>query len=147
MMKKILTLSSFFILHSSLSAAVPDLTATVNHMIDGDTFAAAISLENGAEVSASVRLMNIDAPELHGECELETEMANKSKARLGELIPVGTKVILSKIKDDKYLGRVDAFVRDASGRDIGRIMIDENMAVAYGGGRRGSWCGAKGEKK
>lgn len=138
LMKKLLP---FACLSFVLSAhAVPNLTATTDHVLDGDTFAATVHLEDGAGVSARVRFINIDAPETNGECGSEIEWAKKSKNRLEELLPAGTKVILSDIKDDKYLGRIDARVKFPNGRDVGQIMIDENMAKAYNGGRRGRWC-------
>ena len=136
-----------FLFFTNALAAVPDLPATSDYVFDGDTFAALVYLENGARISVRVRIMNIDAPELKGKCESEISSAEKSKARLNELLPKGTRVVLSKIKDDKYLGRIDALVRFPDGRDIGRIMMDEKLAVAYNGGRRRSWCPAEENKE
>jgi len=124
----------------SLFAKIPDLKATTGRIFDGDTFAAVVHLEGGASVRANIRFIDIDAPELSGECESEIEWAYKSKARLEELLPEGTKVTLSGIKDDKYLGRINAYVRLPDGRDVSQIMLAENMAVAYTGGKRSTWC-------
>ena len=139
---KMRKLAILFCLWTKVAAAAPDLTATSDHILDGDTFSAVVGLENGAKISVRVRFMNMDAPEMNGECESEIERAERSKDRLAELLPKGTKVILSKIKDDKYLGRIDAYVKFPDGRDIGEIMIRENLARAYGGGRREPWCAA-----
>ena len=136
-MKRFLLVFSLLVFRA---AAAPDLAATAEYVIDGDTFGAIIDLGAGAKVSARVRFMDIDAPELHGECESEIELANRSKDRLAELLPAGTGVVLSGIKDDKYLGRIDAYVKFPDGRDVGRIMTDEKLARAYGGGRRLPWC-------
>ena len=114
--------------------------ARVDYIFDGDTFAAYVNLEDGIEISVRVRLINVDTPEIHGRCEYETERALMAKARLEELIPVGSVVELVNIKDDKYLGRIDAYVKTVDGRDVGDILISENLGRPYSGGRRAEWC-------
>ncbi|MCL1902170.1 MAG: thermonuclease family protein [Alphaproteobacteria bacterium] len=138
---------SLFLFTSYLHAKPPSknvihepISAEVTYIIDGDTFSGKVLLKDNIQIPVRVRFMNIDAPELHGECESEIIWANKSRDRLGELIPVGSSVILTGVKDDKYIGRIDAYVLDESGRDIGEIMIRENMARRYGGGKRAGWC-------
>ncbi len=116
-----------------------DLSATVKHIIDGDTFSAKVGLENGAEISVKVRILNIDAPEMSGKCDSEIKWANQSKNKLATLIPVDSQVILTNIKDDKYLGRIDANVSNGN-FDVGRAMMDANMARPYNGGKRQPWC-------
>ncbi len=117
--------------------AVP---AVVKYIIDGDTFSAGVRLADDTMVSVRVRIRNVDTPELHGDCVDEIVAANVAKNRLAEMLPVGTVVELDKIKDDKYLGRIDATVRDFRGRDVGRVLIREKLARAYSGGKRKSWC-------
>ncbi len=117
--------------------AVP---ATVDYIFDGDTFAATVHLDDEVDVSTRVRLMNVDTPEIHGMCEREIDMANRAKNRLAELLPIGSKVELKSIKDDKYLGRIDAYVLIDGKKDVGEILIKENLGRAYSGGRRESWC-------
>lgn len=131
-------LSLFFVLCVLKSAvAVP---ATVDYIFDGDTFAAIVHLEDEIDISVRVRLINVDTPEIHGMCEKEISDALRAKDRLVELIPVGSVVDLKNIKDDKYLGRIDANVILADGRDVGEVLIKENLGRAYSGGRRHSWC-------
>ncbi len=117
--------------------AVP---AVVKYIVDGDTFSAGVKLEDETMVSVRVRIRNVDTPELHGECVDEIVAANVAKNRLAEMLPVGTVVELGNIKDDKYLGRIDATVRDSRGRDVGRVLIREKLGRAYSGGKRKSWC-------
>lgn len=117
--------------------AVP---VTVDYIFDGDTFAATVHLDDEVDVSTRVRLMNVDTPEIHGMCEREIDMANRAKNRLAELLPIGSKVELKSIKDDKYLGRIDAYVLIDGKKDVGEILIKENLGRAYSGGRRESWC-------
>ena len=117
--------------------AVP---AVVKYVVDGDTFSAGVKLQDDTMVSVRVRLRNVDTPELHGECVDEIVAANVAKNRLAELLPVDSVVELENIKDDKYLGRIDANVRDSRGRDIGRILIREGLGRSYSGGKRKTWC-------
>ena len=131
---------SFFIMlicGIGVSNATP---ATVSYIIDGDTFAAYVKLEDGIKISVRVRIRNVDTPEIHGECESEIRRAYLAKEHLSELIPVGTDVELTNIKDDKYLGRINANVILPDGRDVGRVMIDSGLARPYSGGKRQPWC-------
>lgn len=121
----------------SAALAVP---ATVNYIFDGDTFAAYVNLEEGIRISVRVRIRNVDTPEIHGACDYEINAALRAKERLAELIPVGAAVELEKIKDDKYLGRIDAYVIMPDGRDVGQVLIKENLGRSYSGGRRKPWC-------
>jgi endonuclease YncB( thermonuclease family) len=114
--------------------------ATVLYIIDGDTFGVNVNLDKDVKIKVHVRIKNIDTPEIHGGCESEINLATKAKDRLASLIPVGSVVDLSEIKDDKYLGRIDAIVKAASGQEIGSVLINENMARKYSGGHRYSWC-------
>jgi len=119
------------------AVAVP---ARVGHIIDGDTFSALVKLDSDTEVSVRVRLRNVDTPEIHGACQSERQMATRARDRLSEMIPVGTVVELSNIKDDKYLGRIDANVADARGRDVGTRLVTEGLGRRYNGGHRNGWC-------
>lgn len=112
----------------------------VDYIIDGDTFAGRVALADDTKITVRVRLINVDTPEIHGECESEIRAAFAAKARLAELLPVGTTAELQEIKDDKYLGRIDARVLDASGRDVGKILVNEKLGRPYSGGYRAGWC-------
>ncbi len=116
----------------------------VKYIVDGDTFVGDVVLENKAAVkSVSVRLRNVDTPEIHGECDSEIAMANRAKQRLAELIPAGSTVEIKNVKNDKYFGRIDANVFDSRGRDVGLVLVRENLGRAYSGGKRQSWCDNK----
>ncbi len=127
----------FGVLFAGVAMATP---ARVGHVIDGDTFSAVVMLDGDIEISVRVRILGIDTPEIHGKCAAETNAAARARDKLAELIPVGTVVELTNIKDDKYLGRIDATVTDARGTDVGRAMIRAGLARAYNGGRRAGWC-------
>ena len=122
---------------SRYAHAVP---AVADYVFDGDTFAALVAIAPDVDISVRVRIINIDTPEMHGECESETMRANMARERLMELIPAGTVVELKNIKDDKYLGRIDANVILPDGRDAGRVLIKEKLGRPYSGGKRAGWC-------
>ena len=137
MMKKFCVFISGLLFCCS-ALAVP---VRVRYIVDGDTFIADVLLDESIEVnSVSVRLDNVDTPELHGECEYEIERANYAKQRLAELIPVGSIIEIKNIKNDKYQGRIDASVFDAQNKNVGLILIRENLGRPYSGGKRESWC-------
>ena len=119
------------------AAAVP---ATVDYVLDGDTFAARVLLDDDITITVRVRLADIDTPEINGKCEREIEMAMRARDRLAELLPVGTMVDLRDVADDKYLGRIDARGFTSDGSDVSRILIHEKFGRPYDGGRRDSWC-------
>ncbi len=113
----------------------------VKYIVDGDTFVGDVLSGDNIEIrSVSIRLRNVDTPEIHGQCEEEIKRAEYAKQRLGELIPVGSKVEIDNIKNDKYAGRIDANVYDANNRDVGSVLIHEKVGRKYNGGKRESWC-------
>lgn len=136
-MKKLLFLfCGCMFCHNCLATPV-----TVKYIVDGDTFIGDVLLRDGIEViSVSIRLRNVDTPEIHGNCESEIRRAEYAKQRLGELIPVGSTVEIDNIKNDKYAGRIDANVYDSANRDVGRVLISEKVGRPYSGGKRQSWC-------
>lgn len=141
-MKKILFIFIFILLIPWISFAdeTAPVYATTGYIFDGDTFAAMVKLENGVMVSVRVRILGIDAPEIHGDCDSEIQIALKARDKLEKLLPNGSSVELSDIKDDKYLGRIDANVTLSDGRNVGTIMLNEKLARKYTGGKRQKWC-------
>lgn len=123
-----------------VAGAASAVLATVDYIIDGDTFAARVNLDDDIKITVRVRIANVDTPELHGNCDYEIRMANIARDRLTQLIPIGSTVELTDIRDDKYLGRIDANVFDVAGNDVGKILIKEKLGRAYNGGRRTGWC-------
>lgn len=116
------------------------MPATVDYVVDGDTFNAVAHVDDGTNVDVRVRLINVDTPEIHGECDSEIVRANAARDRLRNLVPRGTVVDLKNIKDDKYIGRIDANVILPDGRDVGRVLINEKLGRSYNGGKRAGWC-------
>lgn len=127
----------FGILFVDVAMATP---ARVDYVVDGDTFGATVMLDEDISVPVRVRIRDIDTPEIHGKCATEREMAARAKTRLGEMLPVGSIVELTNIRDDKYLGRIDANVRDSRGGDVSAHMVRAGLARRYNGGKRAGWC-------
>ncbi len=97
-------------------------------IIDGDT------IKIGAE---KIRLMGFDTPELDAGCRREKRLALKAQERLRSLIDNG-KLTIRRHGEDRW-GRTLAYVR-TDGRDVGSILISENLARPYEGGKRKGWC-------
>lgn len=135
-MNKILC-ALFGIFLSGAAFAVP---AVVDYVLDGDTFAAGVKIDDDITITVRVRIINVDTPELNGACNAEIDKANKAKDFVSDLLPVGTVVDLKNIKDDKYLGRIDANVILPDGHDVGDMLIKEKLARPYSGGKRHGWC-------
>ena len=137
MLKWFVNFCCFYIIMAGAALAVP---AVIDYVLDGDTFAAKVMLEDDIKITVRVRLLDVDTPEMKGMCQKEIDMANVAKNRTSELLPTGTIVELVDIKDDKYLGRIDARVFLPDGRELSTILIDENLGRKYDGGKRGGWC-------
>ncbi len=135
-MKKFL----LFIIGVFISVSANAVPAVVDYVLDGDTVAAQVNLAPDVGVTVRVRLRNVDTPELSGDCDDEVNMANRARDRVRTLLPRGTVVELENIKDDKYLGRIDANMFLPDGRDIGDVLVREKLARPYNGGRRAGWC-------
>lgn len=122
------------------------ISATATRVIDGDTIDARLSLplaplaEGELTVIRRVRVYGIDAPELHGRCDRERELARDAAARLSELLAKAERVELEPLHDaDKY-GRMLAAVK-ADGQDVAAALVSEGLAHSYHGvGPRQGWC-------
>ena len=126
-----------------ISAEAPfdgPVEAHVVRVVDGDTFEASAQIWLGQAIDIRVRILGIDAPELHARCDDERVRAEAARDYLAQRIE-GGEVRLSAVRYDKFGGRVDAKVADHGG-DIAAAMLKAHLARAYEGGRRGTWCGA-----
>lgn len=94
-----------------------------------------------------IRLFNIDAPlTVDFRCERELILGLKAKQRLAELLRSGT-VSIERRDKDPYR-RTLGYIRLDDGRDVGRVLLAENLALPYrpdaSGGMQNltAWCGA-----
>jgi len=114
------------------------VVATVVRVIDGDTIEARVRLWLDLQLTTSVRIRGIDAPEVRGRCQTEKDLAATATRRLAE-VAVG-EVTLIDIAEDKFFGRVVADVRAADGTDLAAMMLADGLARPYDGGARATWC-------
>lgn len=110
-------------------AATPAAAASIV-VVDGDT------IRVGAE---KIRILGLDAPEIHGRCEAERVQAAEARGYLRGLLAQAEPVI-ERRRLDKYrrtLARVTI-----GGRDVADLMIRQGLARPYHGERRRPWCNA-----
>ena len=121
---------------------IPALTGAVR-LADGD------SLELGPE---RIRIEGIDAPELHQNCgpaNAEWPCGRRAKEALQKIVDTG-EVKCRPVDRDRY-GR-DVSICEVGGRDLGRAMVEQGFAVAFGTAylteeraartaKRGIWAG------
>ena len=122
------------------------VAARVIKVRDGDTVEVEAYIWPQQSVTVAVRLRNVDAPELKGQCEAERASALQARERFAALVGEGP-VELRRISGDKYFGRVLADLASATEPDIARRLLREGLVDAYDGGRRRDWCTAVGGLK
>lgn len=86
-----------------------------------------------------VRLNGIDAPEMHGACQLEKDKAKSAKQFLSNAIKNGSVIELRNTSKEKY-GRLigDMYI---DGSPVGDQMVSKGLAVAYHGEKKSTdWC-------
>ncbi len=111
-------------------AASPASAERIARVVDGDTVVTA-----GGE---KVRLMHFDAPETHGKCPRERQLAEQATKLLRHLADGGLR--LDRHGRDRY-GRTLAAARTPTGGDVAATMIRAGLAHPYEGrGPRGGWC-------
>jgi len=115
------------------------LGAEVLEVIDGDTLLVRARIWLGLDVTVSVRLRGIDAPERRGRCEDERRLAERAREHLSDLVAGGA-VVLTDIGRDKYAGRVIAEVADGAGARLAPGLVAAGLARPYDGAGRGVWC-------
>ena len=84
----------------------------------------------------AVRIFNIDAPAIEGQCTSESDLVLQAKTRLADLLH-GRRVEILRQGADRF-GRTLAAIR-AHGRDVGDILVGEGLARTWTG-RREPWC-------
>jgi len=109
-------------------------------IVDGDTLRVRIETTPDHYWTPSIRLLNVDSPELRGKCENERGMARMAKDLVGMVLPPASVVMVTNLKPDKFSGRFDANVLTAEGESLAGILIDARLARRYDGGKRKGWC-------
>ncbi len=97
-------------------------------VIDGDTIV--LDLDLGFRtwlVGQSFRLAGCNA------IEREAPGGPEAAAHLAELLPAGTLVTVTSVKNDKFGGRYDALVELADGTDLVQLLIRDGWAASWDG--------------
>lgn len=124
-----------------LSGPVP---AVVMEVVDGDTLRVRARIWLDQDVTTAVRLAGIDAPEMHGACQQERDLARRAQAFVAtQLAPAGSEGASVRLRDlryGKYARRVVARVETAAGLDLAGALLAAGLARPYDGGPRAGWC-------
>lgn len=99
--------------------------ASVERIVDGDTLYVFIDPGLNGYPYHSIRLGDVDAPELFTSDPIEREKGRKARAYLESLLPVGTHVILSTDRDRTTFGRYIGWLKRVSdGLDVNGVLTD-----------------------
>jgi micrococcal nuclease len=143
-LRRIASVVAAFLASTSGAAAAAETlpgpyAAFVERVVDGDTLGVRVRLWLGQDLAVLVRIRGVDAPEMRGRCEDESEGARAAATALTRLT-LGGAVVLTRIEGDKYFGRVVADVAVPDGGDVGAALVAGGYARPYDGRSRGSWC-------
>lgn len=98
-------------------------------VIDGDTFRFA---------GQTIRIADIDTPELRGRCAYETDLAARATRRMAALLEQGPFELHAIERDtDRYGRKLRVVTR--GGRSLGDQLVAEGLARTWSG-RREPWC-------
>ena len=112
-----------------------DYNVEVVRVVDGDTVELLIDLGFSSFVQETVRLAGVDTPESRTRDAREKRFGLLAKARVQELLPVGKKVVMHSMFYDSRgrYGRALVDFHFEEGPTLGRILLDEHLAVPYRG--------------
>lgn len=85
-----------------------------------------------------VRLRDLDAPELKGQCADEIAAAQRARAELMALVRQGKSVTLQRVQRDTYF-RLDATLI-IDGVDVNARLLAQGLVRPYHGAKRQPWC-------
>ena len=117
-------------------------TVVVSEVIsiyDGDTFR--VNIDKYPAIigeNMPVRVLGIDTPEIRGKCQDE-----KDKAKIARLFTVNqlthaSRIELADIQRGKYFRLLAVVLVD--GVSLAESLIEQGLAVPYGGGKKRDWC-------
>lgn len=141
--------SNRFVLLCCLWVASGDVwaeTLVIKNLIsvyDGDTIKVDLDFEGPAifNRNISVRILGIDTPEIHGQCESEKALAQQAKHWLQVSLANAQRVELHNVARDKYFRVLADLIVD--GKKVADQLIEKGLARAYDGGHKIPWCETK----
>lgn len=144
MKKIILVLSFIFLMITSSQAAkiyygdFHKVTYIRNY--DGDTVT--FNIPNAHPLigkKINIRVAGIDTPERRGKCQKEKDLAMKAKLIVRNLLKDAKDISLINIQRGKYFRLIAVIIADNI--DISKILLEQNLAVEYFGGKKTKdWC-------
>lgn len=111
----------------------------VGTVYDGDTFS--VTIKQWPDIigkNISVRLRNVDTPEMKGACYREVLKAREAKKFTVQYLRNAKKVELRNMNRDKYF-RIDADVF-IDGKNLAQELIRHKLGKSYTGGAKPDWC-------
>ncbi len=138
-MTRLLVLLLLLALGASQALAQSTLPATVLRVIDGDTFDAEVMPLPDTTRKLRVRVMELDTPEIRGECGKEREMAQAAKTRATELLVGRIRLEVPEARAFDKFGRLLARVKLEDGRYLAGVLIREGLGRRWTG-QREPWC-------
>lgn len=127
------------IAQSGLSAKPMSSFAAVklSRLIDGDTFSVDLSCAHDVFCKdISVRVKNIDTPELRSKNPKEREAARKAKQFTKEFLEAGQVDLLNCSRDKYFRLLCDVTVE---GKDFATAILKTKLARPYNGGKKQKW--------
>ena len=119
------------------------ISATLTHIIDGDTIGVVLTPWLFTSVRTNVRIAGVDTPEIRRpKCEEERAKGHLAVEHITQLLGAGDDgpvIVLTDITPDKFGGRVVAQVQTASGINIGQSLLIAGLAQPYDGGTKPLW--------
>ena len=116
------------------------IPARVIEVVDGDTMTVEARIWLGQRVTTRVRLAGIDTPEMRGDCDAETALADRARRHVVDLLNE-QEITLHEVSYGTYAGRVVARVAAGDSSDIAQELLAAGLAQPYGGrGPRPDWC-------
>ena len=119
--------------------AQTSVTALVTDVYDGDTFTVDAEVWPDIGWTGSVRVRNVDTPEIRGACDQEKRLAVAARDYVRELL-LDESVTLTEVDNDLYGGRVLAHVYLHGGESLSDLLIVNGYGRPYDGGTRQGWC-------
>jgi len=111
----------------------------VRSVYDGDTFRAAFDGPSPmAGRNVSIRVADIDTPEIKGHCSEEIHLARKARDLTASLLKAGSAVELKNLRRG-YYGRIVAEVW-IDGESLGASLLGRGLARQYYSWSRQKWC-------
>lgn len=112
----------------------------VKRVVDGDTIEV-VSTMLPTELKLFVRVNGVDTPEKgsRAKCPEERALSEKATNYTKKVIKTARSITFSKIKWDKYGGRVLADV-SIDGNSLSDSLVKQGLARVYHGEKKQGWC-------